>query len=255
MNIVFIGAGNLATGLSLEMQRVGMTISQVYSRTAENAETLAKRLGCAWTTSPEEVLPDADLYIFSVKDAVLPDLIRQIKPNNGLWVHTAGSVPMEVFEAHVQRYGVLYPLQTFSKDRRISLEGVPVFLELNNPEDEKTLKKVAKALTKEVHWLSSEKRKSLHLAAVFACNFTNHMYALAAKVLEKQDIPYDVLLPLINETAAKIGEIPPAEAQTGPAVRYDKNIIDKQMAMLEDLAMRTIYQLLSQNIYSSLCSQ
>lgn len=186
---------------------------------------------------------------FSVKDAVLPDLIRQIKPNNGLWVHTAGSVPMEVFEGHVQRYGVLYPLQTFSKDRRISLEGVPVFLELNNPEDEKILKKVAKALTKEVHWLSSEKRKSLHLAAVFACNFTNHMYALAAKVLEKQDIPYDVLLPLINETAAKIGEIPPAEAQTGPAVRYDKNIIDKQMAMLEDPAMRTIYQLLSQNIY------
>ncbi|MCD7932606.1 MAG: DUF2520 domain-containing protein [Tannerellaceae bacterium] len=255
MNIVFIGAGNLATGLSLEMQRVGMTISQVYSRTSESAETLAKRLGCAWTTSPEEVLPDADLYIFSVKDAVLPDLIRQIKPNNGLWVHTAGSVPIDVFEGHVQRYGVLYPLQTFSKDRRISLEGVPVFLELNNPEDEKTLKKVAKVLTKEVHGLSSEKRKSLHLAAVFACNFTNHMYALAAKVLEKQDIPYDVLLPLINETAAKIREIPPAEAQTGPAVRYDKNIIDKQMAMLEDPAMRTIYQLLSQNIYSSLCSQ
>lgn len=249
MNIVFIGAGNLATGLSLEMQRVGMTISQVYSRTQESAEALAKRLGCVWTTSTAEILPDADLYIFSVKDAALPELIRQIAPNDGLWVHTAGSVPMDVFEGHTRRYGVFYPLQTFSKERRVSLEGVPIFLELKDPEDEKMVKKVAKALTKEVHYLSSDKRKTLHLAAVFACNFTNHMYALAGKILEQQEISYEVLLPLITETAAKLQDMSPAEAQTGPAVRYDKNIIDKQMAMLDDPAMKTIYQLLSQNIY------
>ncbi len=248
MNIVFIGAGNLATGLSLEMQRVGMTISQVYSRTQASAEALARRLGCGWTTSVADILPDADLYIFSVKDTVLPELIRQIPPNDGLWVHTAGSVPMDVFEGHVHRYGVFYPLQTFSKERRISLEGVPVFLELKDPEDEKMVKKVAKALTKEVHFLSSGKRKTLHLAAVFACNFTNHMYALAAKVVEEQEIPYDVLLPLIRETAAKLQDMSPAKAQTGPAVRYDKSIIDKHLAMLEDPAIRTIYLLLSQNI-------
>lgn len=250
MKIVFLGAGNLATGLSLEMQRVGMTISQVYSRTEESAAVLAKQLGCEYTVSTDGILPDADLYIFSVKDAALPDLISRIKPNSGLWVHTAGSVPMDIFKGYTERYGVFYPLQTFTKERRISLEGIPIFLELHNPDDEKMLRKVARALTKQIHILPSEKRKYLHLAAVFACNFTNHMYVLAGKILEKENIPVDVLLSLIDETAAKIHTLSPVEAQTGPAVRYDKNVIDKQLAMLDgDPAVRTIYQLLSQNIY------
>lgn len=249
MKIVFVGAGNLATGLSLEMQRVGMTISQVYSRTEESAQTLAKKLGCIWTTVPEQIIADADLYIFSVKDTVLPDLIKQIKPNNGLWVHTAGSVPMSVFEGHVERYGVFYPLQTFSKDRRISLDGVYIFLELHQPEDEKILRKVAKALTKQVQVLPSEKRKYLHLAAVYTCNFVNHMYVLAGKVLGEADIPIEVLTPLIDETAAKIHDMAPLDAQTGPAVRFDREVIEKHQALLSDQAMKSLYQLISQNIH------
>lgn len=251
MKIVFIGAGNLATAVSLEMQRVGMTISQIYSRTQESAKTLAKKLSCAWTTDPGEVIPDADLYIFSLKDTVLPEIISKIKPNNGLWVHTAGSVPMDIFKGHAKRYGVFYPLQTFSKERRIILDGTYIFLELSDPDDEKMLKKVAKALSGsgKVQLLSSEKRKTLHLAAVFACNFTNHIYLLASKILEEQEISREVILPLITETAAKVQELTPAQAQTGPAVRFDKDIMDKQLAMLTDPSMKAIYQLISQNIY------
>lgn len=249
MRIVFIGAGNLATCVSLEMQRAGMTISQIFSRTPESAESLAKKLNCQWTTNTEELMPDADLYVFSLKDSALQDVIQQVKPNDGLWVHTAGSVPMNVFEGYAKRYGVFYPLQTFSKKRRVKLDGTPIFLEVSDPDDLKMLKKIATALSGNTQELDSKKRESLHLAAVFACNFTNHMYVLASKILEEQDIPYNVLLPLITETAEKISELPPSMAQTGPATRFDKNIMGKQLAMLTDPSMQTIYKLISQNIY------
>jgi predicted short-subunit dehydrogenase-like oxidoreductase (DUF2520 family) len=249
MIVVFIGAGNLATCISLEMQRVGMTIGQVYSRTSDSAETLGKKLNCGWTTDMNDVIPDADLYVFSVKDNALESLVSQLKPNNALWVHTAGSVPIRIFEGHVNRYGAFYPLQTFSKQRRVKLEGTPIFLEVSNPDDMKMLRKVAIALSGNAQEIDSEKRKSLHLAAVFACNFTNHMYTLAHKILEDKDIDYNVLLPLITETAVKISELPPAQAQTGPATRFDKETIDKHLAMLSDPGMQTIYKLISQNIY------
>lgn len=249
MKIVFVGAGNLATRLSLEMYRVGMSIKQVYSQTAESARTLAGKLGCPWTISPEAIISDADLYVFSLKDAVLADVIASIKPNEGLWVHTAGSMPMQIFEEHAKRYGVLYPLQTFSKNRPVNFNIIPFFLEANTQADANILKKIACALSEKVSFLSSDKRRSLHLAAVFACNFTNHIYTLAGKILEEEHIPVDVLLPLIDETAAKIHTMKPAEAQTGPAIRYDENVINKHLAMLTDPDMKAVYQLISRSIH------
>lgn len=249
MKVVFIGAGNLATRLSQEMRRVGFTIQQVYSHTPENAELLARILGCAWTVRLEEVREDADLYLFSLKDAVLSEVISRIRPNSGVWIHTAGSMPMDVFAGHTERYGVLYPLQTFSKKRPVDFSVVPFFLEANTPETIKVLQTVAVSLSGNVRFLSSEKRKQLHLAAVFACNFTNHIYGLAVRLLDEQEIPADVLLPLIDETVAKIHSMPPAEAQTGPAIRYDENVINKHLDMLSDPDMKSIYQLLSQHIH------
>jgi predicted short-subunit dehydrogenase-like oxidoreductase (DUF2520 family) len=250
MKIVFIGAGNLANNVSMEMQRVGMTVGQIYSRTRDHAESLAKKVNCLWTCNLNEIIPDADLYIFSVKDSALPEVIAHMKPNAGLWVHTAGSVPMHVFEGHTPRYGVFYPLQTFSKKRRVKLDGTPIFLEVSKPDDMKMLRKIAIALSGNAKEIDSEKRKRIHLAAVFACNFTNHMYALAARILDEQGIPYDVLLPLIMETAERVKELPPAEAQTGPAVRLDKEVMAKQVALLGEPALQTIYKLISQHIYS-----
>lgn len=249
MKIVFVGAGNLATRLSLAMQRVGMQIGQVYSHTAGSSGQLAAKLGCTWTTDLSALQPDADLYVFSLKDTVLAEVIAQVKPNNGLWLHTAGSMPMNVFDGFAARYGVIYPLQTFSKGREVNFDTIPLFLEANTEKDAAYLKNIATALSENIRFMSSEKRRILHLAAVFACNFTNHIYALAYKLLEQESIPADVLLPLIDETAAKIHTMPPAAAQTGPAIRYDENVINKHLAMLDDPDMKAIYQLLSQSIH------
>lgn len=249
MKIVFIGAGNLATRLSLAMQRVGMQIVQVYSHTEASARQLATRLGCPWTNDLSALLEDGDLYVFSLKDTVLSDVISKVKPNNGMWVHTAGSMPMSVFEGYAQRFGVLYPLQTFSKGRNVNFDVIPIFLEANTDKNADYLKNIASALSENVRFMSSEKRRSLHLAAVFACNFTNHIYTLSYKLLENESIPADVLLPLIDETVSKIHSMPPAVAQTGPAIRYDENVINKHLAMLDDPDMQAIYRLLSQSIH------
>ena len=249
MKIVFIGAGNLATRLSLAMQRVGMQIGQVYSHTEASASQLATRLGCPWTNDLSALQEDGDLYVFSLKDTVLSDVISKVKPNNGMWVHTAGSMPMSVFEGYAQRFGVLYPLQTFSKGRNVNFDVIPIFLEANTDKNADYLKNIASALSENVRFMSSEKRRSLHLAAVFACNFTNHIYTLSYKLLENESIPADVLLPLIDETVSKIHSMPPAAAQTGPAIRYDENVINKHLAMLDDPDMQAIYRLLSQSIH------
>ena len=166
-----------------------------------------------------------------------------------MWIHTAGSMPMSVFEGYAGRFGVLYPLQTCSKGRNVNFEVIPFFIEANTEKDADYLKNITSALSENVRFMSSEKRRSLHLAAVFACNFTNHIYTLSYKLLENESIPAEVLLPLIDETVAKIHSMSPAAAQTGPAIRYDENVINKHLAMLDDPDMKAIYQLLSQSIH------
>lgn len=249
MEIVFIGAGNVATHLSLAMQKAGYTIAQVYSQTITSASGLANQLQTRWTTDIQSVINSADYYIFSVKDSVLQTVIDQMPANKGCWIHTAGSVPMELFKGYTKDYGVLYPLQTFSKTKELDFSTIPCFIEANTKENEAILYEIACRLSDNVQVLSSEKRKHLHLAAVFACNFTNHMYTLAGKILEEQGLSGDVLLPLIDETSAKIHTISPAKAQTGPAIRYDQNIIRKHMELLTQPEVKDIYQIISKNIH------
>ena len=249
MKVVFIGSGNLATHLSLAMKGAGIEVVQVYSQTESHASLLANKLSCSFTTEPEAIVIDADIYIFSVKDSALLDLIHKIPQNKGLWLHTAGSVPMGVFEGYNDRYGVLYPLQTFSKNRDIDFSIVPVFIESNSAGDEAYLLSFAGKLTRQVISLSSEKRKHLHLAAVWACNFTNHMYLMASKILQEQSLSEAFLLPLIDETAAKVHQLSAREAQTGPAIRYDENIIEKHIELLSDPNMKELYRLISRNIH------
>lgn len=251
MNIVFIGAGNLATSLAKEMQRRDLRVVQVFSRTSESASALAESLQCPWTTNIREIRTDADWYIFSVKDSALGEVIPGMKPNNGLWLHTAGSMPSDVFKGYTDRYGVIYPLQTFSKKRQVDFSRIPVLIEANREEDLAGLKRVCESLSGDVRLMNSEERKQVHLAAVFACNFANHMWDLAWSLLEAENIPPEILTPLIEETAAKIKEMPPRMAQTGPAVRYDRNVIDKHLDMLGDGDMKTLYRLLSQSIYKT----
>lgn len=251
MKVVIVGSGNVATHLSLAMASLeGIEICQVYSPTEAHAEILAERLNCDFVANPTQIRKDADVYLFALKDQVLETVIRAVPANNGLWLHTSGSMPMQVFAGYTERYGVLYPLQTFSKSREISFQGIPLFIECHREEDKNSLEELARRLSGKVCELSSEKRRSLHLAAVFACNFTNHIYALAEEILAKEGLSRDYLFPLIDETAAKVHELPAQEAQTGPAIRYDENIINKHLGMLaDDPDVQTLYRLLSQSIH------
>ena len=251
-SIVFIGAGNLATNLAKALYDNGFRIIQVYSRTEESARALAQVVEATYTTDLSSVVTDAQLYIVSLKDAAFVQLLPEIVAGkeDALWVHTAGSIPMEVWAGKVNRYGVFYPMQTFSKQREVKFQEVPFFIEAKRAEDTELLKAIASTLSEKVYEADSEQRKSLHLAAVFICNFTNHMYALAADLLEKYNLPFEVMLPLIDETARKVHELAPRDAQTGPAVRYDENVMSNHLAMLVDSpALQEIYKLMSKSIH------
>lgn len=250
--IVFVGAGNLATNLAKALYRKGFRIIQVYSRTEESARTLAETVEATYTTDLQQLADNAQLYIISLKDTAFVELLPQItsRATDALFVHTAGSIPMSLWEGYAKRYGVFYPMQTFSKQREVSFREIPFFIEAASTEDTEMLKTIAATLSGKVYEATSEQRKSLHLAAVFTCNFTNHMYALAADLLEKYDLPFDVMLPLIDETARKVHELSPRDAQTGPAMRYDENVIRKHLAMLDDdPALQDIYKLISKSIH------
>lgn len=251
-NIVLIGSGNLATNVGKAFNKCGYRILQVYSYREETAKELAGLLHTDYTINLSNLRNDADLYITALKDSVLPELVPQIVKGReqSLFVHTAGSVPMNIWAGYTNRYGVFYPMQTFSKAREVCFDEIPFFIESNNSEDLLRLKSLASVVSRRVYEATSEQRKSLHLAAVFTCNFTNHMYVLAGKLLAKYGLPFEVMLPLIDETARKVHELPPVEAQTGPAVRYDENVIGKHLAMLADEpVMQELYEKISKSIH------
>ncbi|MCD7971570.1 MAG: DUF2520 domain-containing protein [Candidatus Azobacteroides sp.] len=248
-HVVFLGAGNVATHLSLALFEKGYHIKQIYSRREETAKELARKVNASFTHRTEEIVPNADLYIFSLKDSVLPEIIRRMPVTRGIWIHTAGSIPMDVFSDSVRKYGVFYPLQTFSKNRKISFSGIPICLEASDEETLRLLTHLAESISGNIHFINSEKRRYLHLAAVFSCNFVNYMYDIGSEILRKEEIPFDILLPLIDETASKVRTLSPFEAQTGPAVRYDRNVMDKHLHLLENEKQKEIYRLLSEEIH------
>lgn len=252
MKIIFIGAGNLATNLAKALCGAGNDIVQVFSRTEESARMLADRVGAEALTDVDEIASDADLYIFSLKDSVLTDIINKVcnGRRTGLFVHTAGSIAIDVFKNRADRYGVFYPMQSFSKQREVDFRHIPFFIEANSPEDSAALHQLAETLSADVYDINSDARKHLHLAAVFACNFANHCYELSAEVLDKYNIPFSVMLQLIDETARKVHTVAPLDAQTGPAVRYDENVINMQRELLADnQRLQTIYDVMSRSIH------
>lgn len=254
MKIVMIGAGNLATNLGQALMKAGHDIVQVYSRTMKAAEELATLAGGAPTTNLQAVTNDADVYVIAVKDSVISDVVpilckgREAK----VFVHTAGSVSINVFRGMAIHYGVLYFMQTFSKQREVSFSEIPCFVEAVDDFTFNVLNVLAGSLSDHVMPLDSTQRRFLHLAAVFACNFVNHCYAAAEAILAKRNLPFEVLLPLIDETARKVHDFKPHDAQTGPAVRYDQNIIRLQADILRDNPLlRQIYECMSISIHHS----
>lgn len=252
MKIVFIGAGRLATHLAKALYAAGHDIVQVYSRTIESASYLAMTTGGKPTTDISTLTYDADIYIFAVSDSVLSDLIPQICKGREqkVFIHTAGSIPMDAFATVATHFGVLYPMQTFTKGRDIDFSTIPCFIEAGDDYAQNVIAELAESISNEVRYLSSDDRKYLHLAAVFTCNFVNHCFAISSDILAEHNIPFSVMYPLIDETISKIHEIPPVEAQTGPAVRYDKNVIHNQSTMLEaEPLIKDIYERMSMSIH------
>ena len=189
---------------------------------------------------------DADLYIIAVSDRSIPSVAEELKDVEGLVVHTAGSVPMDVLSQG--RRGVLYPLQTISKTRQLPASKVPFYIEASQEKDLELLRELAESMGSKATVMTSEKRRYLHLAAVFCCNFVNRLYGITADLLEEHEIPFSAMLPLIKETADKVERLTPHQAQTGPAVRWDEEVMAQQMTLLDD-EQRELYQLLSKSIH------
>lgn len=251
INIVVIGAGNVATHLATQLYNKGFHIVQVYSRQLSNAQALADAVDSSFTDNIHDIVTDADMYVYSVKDSVLPALIEQINVPDAIHIHTAGSVSATVFSAKYSNYGVIYPLQTLSKSKAVDFGTVPLLIEASNETTRTELSAIAATLVAQYSFASSEQRAQLHLAAVFCCNFVNYMYSVSADILNNAQLSFDFLRPLIQETADKIKFLSPIQAQTGPAVRYDRNIIDKHIQMLHDQPeLADLYEKLSQLIHS-----
>ncbi len=250
MKLVILGAGNVATHLTRALHDAGHEILAVYSRTLAHASEVATPIG-AMATSCVKSLPSAEAYILSVKDDALPMLLSELIDAHpeALCLHTAGSIPLSVYEGIVSRGGVLYPMQTFSKSVPVEFQKLPLYIEATDGETLAVVRKIALSLSENVTELSSADRKYLHLAAVFACNFTNHCYALAEDIMAKVNLPFTDLLPLIQATTQKLNTTPPAKGQTGPAVRRDFSVMSAQAALLSDDELKqSIYKLLSESI-------
>ncbi len=248
MKIVFLGAGNLACHLSVALQNAGHDIVQVYSRTLKSANELANKLNCKATNDIFNIIETADLYIVAVSDDAIKSIIGKLNISNKNIVHTAGSIPMNILQP-ATNYGVFYPLQTFSKNSALDFAEIPICVESNNANFQKTLLDLAKQISGSVWQISSEKRKYLHLAAVFVCNFVNHLYSLTEELIGDKNIDFKILHPLIKETVNKAVAIPPKLAQTGPALRNDKKTLEKHTNLLiSQPDLRKIYQIISDSI-------
>lgn len=247
--ITMVGAGNVATHLALAFAEKGYIIQQVYSRTEQSARVLAEKTGASHTTDLGNLVSDSGLFILSVSDQALEEIIEKSSFGASLVVHTSGSMPMKVFRDKVINYGVLYPLQTFSKDRKVDFSTLPLCIEANTPANLEVLNHMCSLLSQKVVFMNSRKRLNLHLAAVIACNFSNHLYSLAEKVLKENNLSFDLLHPLITETAEKAVQYGPTQVQTGPAVRKDIKVIEKHIELLSfSPELQTIYDLLSKSI-------
>jgi predicted short-subunit dehydrogenase-like oxidoreductase (DUF2520 family) len=252
MRIVLLGTGNLATRLGLSLLAKNGAVVQVYGRNTARATTLAHLLGCPWTTDKSKILLDADLYLLAVTEEGIPELLQDAPIRHRLLVHTSGSVAMDVLAPFTDDYGVFYPLQTLSAQKALDFSQVPICVEANNSDNLQKITLLAQMISEQVVNLNSVQRREFHLAAVFVCNFVNHLYVIGEKLLKDQQLDFNLLKPLILETANKAMAFSPATVQTGPAIRGNQPILDLHLKMLEQHpAWQKIYELMSLDILSN----
>lgn len=245
VSIVIIGSGNVAQHLiTAFLQSNEVELVQVFSRQKEKVSHL---ISLDKIVSDYTEIKSADVYLLAVSDNVIAEVSEKLPFENRLVVHTSGSMPMEVLNIKNRR-GVFYPLQTFTKNKSVDFKAIPICLEAETENDFLTLKTVAQSISSRVESISSEQRKALHVAAVFVCNFVNHLYQMGQKICEEHNLSFELLQPLIIETAQKITQLSPKEAQTGPAKRNDTTTINAHLHFLTDANQKEMYQLLTKSI-------
>ena len=245
IKVVIIGSGNVAQHLIKAFSESSeIDLVQAFAR---NKESLSPLLESHKITSDFSELKEADLYILAISDAAIQELSDLFPLENKLLVHTSGSVAMTEINSK-NRTGVLYPVQSFSKNKAVNFKMIPIGIEAENNTDLKTIETVAKSISDAVFEIHSEQRKALHVAAVFVNNFVNHLYTIGNEICIENQIPFEILKPLIQETATKINTISPEAAQTGPAIRKDTNTINSHLAFLSQENQKTIYKILTQSI-------
>ena len=249
MEVVLIGSGNVATQLGLALKDKNVTVKQVYSNNIIHAEKLGKKLNVSYISNISDIYRKADIYIYALKDSVLRSVLKKINIPDGIHVHTGGSISMNVFKGFASKFGVFYPLQTFSINKPVDFSNIPICIEAVSMEVQKKLVELAGLISQKTYIINSEKRKSLHLSAVFASNFTNYLYDAAYKILQDSGIDFEIIQPLILETAEKIKTMTPFDAQTGPAMRMDKKTISAHLSMLNKKRdLKKLYKLLTDDI-------
>lgn len=236
--IILIGSGNVAHHLGHAFCNAGHQIVQVISRSETNAKVLAQKLNTDFETDIGKI-KQADFSIIAVNDDSITAVTSEIE--NMHFAHTSGSVSIE-------NGGVFYPLQTFSKDVLLDVKEVPFCISAEDKVFEATLLEVANSISNQVFQIDEKQRKTLHLAAVFACNFSNQMYVIAEKLLKKSDLDFEMLKPLITETANKIKQKSPQKVQTGPAIRGDRNTIQNHLELIEDAQLKELYKTITEQI-------
>jgi predicted short-subunit dehydrogenase-like oxidoreductase (DUF2520 family) len=242
IKVILLGAGNVATHLFQAFSKVDVIeVVQVFSR------TISKDFPETLQTSDFSKIAEADVYIICVSDSAISSVSSQLQFENRLVVHTSGSSDINVLDS-INCKGVFYPLQTFTKNKAVDFAEIPICLEAETILDYAVLEKVAKSISKKVFAISGKQRKALHVSAVFVCNFTNHLYQIGNEICLKNAIPFEILQPLIKETAEKIQSLSPSEAQTGPAVRNDQKTIEKHIDFLTNENQKEIYKILTKSI-------
>jgi len=245
LKVVLIGSGNIAQHLIVAFKKATtIELVQVFAR---DKNKLSHLLDSKKITSDYNQLVNADVYIIAVSDNAIAEVSRELPINNQLVVHTSGSVAMEALDDK-NRKGVFYPLQTFSKNKEIDFNTIPICIESQHAADLELLKEAAKNISENTYEITSEQRKSLHIAAVFVSNFVNHLYQIGSEICNENKIDFEILKPLILETANKIMTLSPKEAQTGPAKRQDTQTINSHLQFLTDENQKEIYKLLTKSI-------
>jgi predicted short-subunit dehydrogenase-like oxidoreductase (DUF2520 family) len=233
MQVVIIGSGNTATILGKLLKKNGFHISQVISRNIAHAEILANALNCSASDFTSPMDETADIYLIAVSDKIIHEVVNHIPKNNKLILHTAGSVSINVLKNVSNQFGVLYPLQSLRKEIANSPE-IPFLIEGNNQEVSDKIMLIAQKISNQVAIANDEMRLKLHLSAVFVNNFTNHLYTMIADYCRKEQLEFDLLKPLIFETANRLKFVRPNVVQTGPAIRNDASTIERHDQLLEN---------------------